>query len=161
MRTRLKWTSILVAAGISAVALTACNQQQAGDMRKPASREWPLTGGDWGNTRYSTLKQIDASNVKNLGGAWMAKLDAQPRGTPVVTNGKMFVTTGQNAYALNPKTGEIIWTQKLVSPTYGLFKGVAAGEGMVFIGLGNSHVVALKQDTGEQVWEGSIYNSSL
>src|SRR6185295_10598408 len=44
----------------------------------------------------------------------------------------------------------------LPAPTYGLFKGVATGEGMVYVGLGNSHVVALKQDTGEQVWEGII-----
>ena len=125
-------------------------------MRKPASKEWPLTGGDWANTRYSSLKKITLDNIKTLGGAWMTKLDAAPRGTPVVVGGKMFITTGQNAYALNPKTGEILWTQKLPSPTYGLFKGVATGEGMIYVGLGNAHVVALKQDTGELVWEGTV-----
>ena len=157
MRTRLMWTSFLVALGVSALALTACEQQSSvGDLRKPAGKEWPLTGGDWGNTRYSTLKKINVDNVKTLGGAWMAKLDAPPKGNPVVTGGKMFVTTAQSAYALNPKTGDVIWTQKLPSPTYGLFKGVAQGEGMIYVGLGNSHVVALKQDTGEQVWEGVI-----
>lgn len=156
MHTRLKWTSLLVAMSVSAVALTACDQNTVGDLRKHASKEWPLTGGDWNNTRYSTLKKIDVSNVKQLGGAWMTKLDAAPRGTPVVTGGRMFITTGQNAYALNPKTGEIIWTQKLPAPTYGLFKGVATGEGMIYVGLGNSHIVALKQDTGEQVWEGTV-----
>lgn len=157
MRTRLTWTSVLLALGVSAVALTACDQQSSvGDWRKPAGKEWPLTGGDWGNTRYSTLKKINLDTVKDLGGAWMTKLDAAPRGTPVVVGGKMFVVTGQNAYALNPKTGEILWTQKLPNASYGLFKGVATGEGMVFVGLGNSHVVALKQDTGELVWDGVI-----
>jgi quinohemoprotein ethanol dehydrogenase len=157
MRTRLKWTSVLVALGVSAVALTACDQKSSvGDWSKPAGKEWPMTGGDWANTRYTALKQINLDTVKDLGGAWMTKLDAAPRGTPVVVNGKMFVVTGQNAYALNPKTGEILWTQKLPAATYGLFKGVAAGEGMIFVGLGNAHVVALKQDTGEQVWDGVI-----
>jgi glucose dehydrogenase len=38
--------------------------------------DWPLVGGDWGNTRYSTLARINASNVKTLKGAWMTRLQS-------------------------------------------------------------------------------------
>jgi quinoprotein glucose dehydrogenase len=35
-----------------------------------AAQEWTAYGGDAGGTRYSPLKQIDASNVKDLKVAW-------------------------------------------------------------------------------------------
>ena len=59
--------SIFVLLGVSAVAQ---------DYRKPPSTDWPLVGGDWGNTRYSTLARINTSNVKTLKGAWMARLQS-------------------------------------------------------------------------------------
>jgi glucose dehydrogenase len=48
----------------------------AQDYRKPPAADWPLVGGDWGNTRYSTLARITTSNVKTLKGAWMARLQS-------------------------------------------------------------------------------------
>ena len=34
------------------------------------SRDWPVTGGDPGNTRYSPLDQINRDNVAQLRPAW-------------------------------------------------------------------------------------------
>ena len=48
--------------------------QPAPDLRKPAEKEWLTNGGDWRNTRYSTLSQINRDNVKNLKGAWVTHL---------------------------------------------------------------------------------------
>src|SRR4051812_48263019 len=45
--------------------------QTAPDLRKPAGREWSVIGGDWSNSRYSTLTQITPDNVGNLKGAWV------------------------------------------------------------------------------------------
>ena len=55
----------------SVVLLTTsiASAQPAPDFRKPPAAEWPLVGGDWGNTRYSTLAKINTSNVKTLKGA--------------------------------------------------------------------------------------------
>jgi glucose dehydrogenase len=49
---------------------------RAQDLGKPPSADWPLVGGDWGNTRYSALARINPSNVKTLKGAWMARLNS-------------------------------------------------------------------------------------
>ncbi len=38
---------------------------------KPPIDSWPTYHGDYSGRRYSTLKQINASNVKNLTLAWM------------------------------------------------------------------------------------------
>jgi len=121
------------------VGLTAIAQ----DLRKPAATDWPLVGGDWGNTRYSTLARINASNVKTLKGAWMTRLQSgfgagfSQQGTPVVKDGVMYVTTGeQEIFALNAKTGNLIWEYRTpTDPKTGDNKakrGVALGEGMVF-----------------------------
>jgi len=124
---------------LALVALSAMAQ----DYRKPPATDWPLVGGDWGNTRYSTLARITASNVKTLKGAWMARLQSgfgagfSQQGTPVVKDGVMYVTTGeQEIFALNAKTGDLIWEYRTpTDPKTGDNKakrGVALGEGMVF-----------------------------
>src|SRR5581483_9353036 len=46
--------------------VAAASAQTAPDFTKPAGAEWPLVGGDWGNTRYSTLDKLNPSNVKTL-----------------------------------------------------------------------------------------------
>lgn len=137
-------------------AVTALSSAvKAADLSKPAGKEWPAPNGDWTGSRYSTLAQITPVNAKQMGGAWLHKFEgAASRANPVVVNGLMFVTAGASAYALNPKTGEIVWTVKTPVPTSGMYKGVATGEDLVFIGLSNSHVIALRQKTGETVWEG-------
>ena len=117
--------------------------QTAPDFRKPASAEWPLVGGDWGNTRYSTLSQINTSNVKTLKGAWMARLNSgfgppySQQGAPVVKDGVMYITTGQqDIFALDAKTGAQLWEYRSPSdpktPDNKAKRGVGLGDGMVF-----------------------------
>ena len=39
-------------------------------LRSPVGKDWITNGGNLTNQRYSTLKQIDTSNVTRLGLAW-------------------------------------------------------------------------------------------
>jgi len=141
----------------SGLFLAACERQDDGGWRQPATKEWPLSGGDWGNTRFSNLTQITAENVGTLGGAWFHPFNQgeSSRASAIVANGRMFVPTGQALYALNPKTGEVLWTFK---PAEGAIttKGVAVGEGLVFVSMAGAGMIAVKEDTGEQVWAGRI-----
>ena len=43
-------------------------------LRNPAGKDWVTNGGNLTNNRYSTLKQIDTTNVGKLKGAWMTRL---------------------------------------------------------------------------------------
>jgi len=123
------------------------------DLRNAPTKNWPMVAGDWGNGRYSQLARINSANVKTLGGAWSHIFDGEvSRGTPVVVDGMMFVTAGPHIYALNPKTGEIVWTHEAQIAPSNLFKGIAVGGGMVFYGTADAHVVALNEKTGEQIW---------
>ena len=43
-------------------------------LQSPVGKDWITNGGNMTNQRYSTLKQIDTANVKQLRGAWMTRL---------------------------------------------------------------------------------------
>ena len=128
----------------------------APDRSAPAGKDWAVTNGDWSNSRYSTLKQINTGNVKQLGGAWQAKLDGGSRTNPVVVDGVMYLTAGTDVIALNPKTGERLWTFKPEVAPAGLYKGVTVGDGKAFVGLGNGSIIALDSKTGEPGWVGHV-----
>jgi alcohol dehydrogenase (cytochrome c) len=46
------------------------------DLLKPLAESWPTYSGDYTGRRYSSLKQIDRTTVKQLSLAWVAKLTA-------------------------------------------------------------------------------------
>ena len=113
----------------------------APDYRKPAAAEWPLVGGDWGNTRYSTLAGINTSNVKTMKGAWMARLNSgfgplySQQGTPVVKDGVMYITTGEREiFALDERRQSAMGIPYATDPRTldnKAKRGVALGEGKV------------------------------
>ncbi|HZF03497.1 MAG TPA: hypothetical protein VE932_04095, partial [Patescibacteria group bacterium] len=43
-------------------------------LRSPVGKDWVTNGGNLTNQRYSTLTQINTTNVKQLKGAWMTRL---------------------------------------------------------------------------------------
>ena len=48
------------------------------------AQDWPLAGGDWTSSRYSTLTDISTDTVDRLGGA-------ASRATPVVKDGVIYL----------------------------------------------------------------------
>src|SRR5208282_1723345 len=111
-----------------------------------AASDWSTVGGDSGNTRYSSLAQINAQNVTKLGAAWVSDKIAPPpssRVVPVIDNGLMILTAPPFVYAVNISTGQIAWKYRSAPGEGGLFgppgsparEGVAVGEGLVFVGL--------------------------
>src|SRR6266566_2652663 len=63
-------------------------------------RDWPVTGGDPGNTRYSPLTQIDRRNVARLRLAWTyhsgdvpPDSQSQIQATPIVVDGVLYTST--------------------------------------------------------------------
>src|SRR5689334_22781832 len=86
-------------------------------LKSPVGKDWITNGGNLTNQRYSTLKQIDTSNVKQLKGAWMTRLKGSgmrgkysAEATPLVKDGIMYVVTGDvDVFALKATTGEMLW----------------------------------------------------
>ena len=76
------------------------------------SHDWPTIGLDYAETRFSKLKQIDDSNVKDLGLAWSYDLEST-RGveaTPLVVDGVMYVSASWSiVHAIDVRTGKRLW----------------------------------------------------
>jgi alcohol dehydrogenase (cytochrome c) len=150
-----------------AICSTSGLAQRAPDLRKPAGKEWLTIGGDWSNTRYSTLSQISRGDVKSLKGAWVVHLGSglgakySLEGTPVVKDGVMYVSSGNDdVFALDAKTGALIWQHRSgLDQNIGTVccgwsnRGVAIGAGRVFLGRLDGSVVALDVNTGQEIWK--------
>ena len=76
--------------------------------------QWRYYGADAGNTKYSPLDQINASNVKNLKIAWRWQSD-NPENlwevTPLMIDGVLYYTAGtkRDVIAADAATGKTIW----------------------------------------------------
>jgi quinohemoprotein ethanol dehydrogenase len=144
--------------------------QTSPDLTKPAGAQWLTIGGDWHNSRYSTLKQITTDNVKQLKAAWAVHLgsglglDFNLEATPIVQDGVMYVSSGNDdVVALDAKTGALIWEhlskidQNISTVCCGWDnRGVAIGDGKVFIGQLDGNLVALDQHNGKEVWRTQV-----
>jgi quinohemoprotein ethanol dehydrogenase len=140
-------------------------------LKSPVGKDWVTNGGNLTNQRYSTLKQINTENAGQLKGSWMAHLKGSGLGgkysaeaTPLVRNGKMYVVTGNDdVFALDAKTGAFLWErwshidQTINTVCCGwLNRGLAMGEGMLFLGQLDTNVVALDINTGKEIWKTPI-----
>jgi quinohemoprotein ethanol dehydrogenase len=154
---------ILLVPGVTAA-------QTAPTLREPAAKDWLTIGGDWGATRYSTLDQINASNVAGLKGAWVTHLGSglaskfSLEATPLVQNGLMYVPSGNDdLFVLDATTGQEVWEyrsgidQNISTVCCGWDnRGVSLGEGMAFMGQLDGTFVALDQKSGEVIWKTQI-----
>ena len=121
--------------------------------------EWPVNGGP-NNIRYSTLTQIDRTNVSKLQVAWSydshdSFAGSEMQSNPIVVNGMLYVTTpALKVVALDATTGREIWK---FDPSGGAppgarfrHRGVAVGHGRVFVTYRN-WLYALDAHTGQPV----------
>jgi alcohol dehydrogenase (cytochrome c) len=127
---------------------------------------WNTAGGALNNQRFSSLDQINASNVANLRGAWMTRLGSGKgpkykfEADPLVVDGVMYLATGNDdIFALDATTGHKLWQwQSDIPQDIGTIccgwdnRGVASGGGLIYAGLLDGSFVALDQKTGKLAW---------
>jgi len=128
---------------------------------------WLTNGGNLSNQRYSPLTLLDRSNVAQLKANWRASLNGSglsPRAgnqaQPIVFGNSIYVMTGEgDTFSVDIDSGKVNWEykpnvdSKLARPCCGWpGRGVALGDGKVFVGLLDSRLVALDQHTGAVVW---------
>jgi glucose dehydrogenase len=80
------------------------------------SREWPTYGGDYGERRYSSLNQINVSNVSRLGLAWSHVVGTgggNQEATPLFWNGVLYRLTHERRKNCGDTTRKSIATSLL------------------------------------------------
>jgi alcohol dehydrogenase (cytochrome c) len=144
---------------VSVGVLAAFAAPAAGPSREVDAKalpEWPLAGGDSSNSRFSTLTQITRDNIGRLAGAWTKELDGALRAMPLVSGGLLFIPTRTQVHAFRAADAKEVWTYRPGTPISPNLKGLAAGDGLLFVGLVNASMIALRQETGELVWTYSL-----
>jgi PQQ-dependent dehydrogenase (methanol/ethanol family) len=128
-------------------------------------KQWAIQTGDYANTRYSELDQINKDNVGKLQVAWTFSTGVLRghEGSPLVIDDIMYVHTPfpNIVYALDLNdNGKILWKYEPkqdpnVIPVMccdTVNRGVAYADGKVFLHQADTTVVALDAKTGEVKW---------
>jgi alcohol dehydrogenase (cytochrome c) len=123
---------------------------------------WPTYNGDPGGNRFTTLAQIDRSNVNRVAPRWIFPMPNASglEATPVVADGVMYVTSANECYALDAGSGRQIWhfqrprTRGLIgNAAGGINRGVALAGDKIYMVTDNAHLLALNRGDGEVAWE--------
>src|SRR3954464_7247888 len=167
-------TTTFVAAlwGQRSANITADALRRAGTASDARPGEWVTYGKNQSETRYSTLKEINAGNAKDLGLAWTYVMGAgggNQEGTPLFWNNTLYgITTWSVVFALDGRTGKEIWRwdpqvdQPKVRPSIccgNVNRGIALYEGTIIAPSIDGRLFALDARTGKPLWDTRIVDS--
>jgi len=147
--------------GKAAVSVTVDVQPQQ-LTEQPPDKNWLSYNGDYTGRRYSNLEQINVANARNLRAQWVfhAPNSDSLEVTPVVVDGLMFITSANDAYALDSQTGRMIWhysrpvTEGLIDDaSQHHSRGVGIWHSRVYLETDNAHLVCLDARSGHLLWD--------
>jgi len=164
--------AVLIVGGVIVAGVVVNSQQRsaaftAKELSAAPRASWLKNGGNLFNQNYSPLTQINRDTVAGVKGVWRTHLNGSGIGAkysgeaqPVVHDGVIYIVTGaDDVFALNVKTGHIEWTHHGGLPDAiptvccgWTSRGVALGDGRVYVGQLDGRLLALDERTGDVAW---------
>jgi alcohol dehydrogenase (cytochrome c) len=138
------------------------NVTQSDLLQKRIAANWVSYNGDYTGRRFSSMTQVTPANVGRLTPQWVfhPRVVSPLEVTPVVVAGIMFVTSANDAYALDAKTGMLLWhhargvTQGLVDDSAQHHnRGVAVWGTRVYMETDNARLLCLDARSGNLIWD--------
>jgi alcohol dehydrogenase (cytochrome c) len=130
---------------------------------------WAVSGHDYGNTRYSSLKQINADNAGKLQLAYSLSLGSlrSNESSPIVIGNMLYVSTSwgpKYVYAIDAATGVLKWTYEPDIPDDVLqyaccdvnSRGVSFADAKIFVGRLDGKLSAVDASTGKELWTSTV-----
>jgi quinohemoprotein ethanol dehydrogenase len=153
--------------------IAAAPEFTAEELNEEPAGNWVTNGGNLTNDRFSTLSEINTKNVGELKADWMTKIGQNAtsakfsaEGQALEYEGTIYIPDGaDDVFAMDAGTGEVLWTYEPHLPPDPLGevvccgwdnRGVAIGDGMVYVSQLNGDEVALDQETGKVKWNTNI-----
>ena len=183
MRNGIQWASLALLVGLAGSTASAQQAHPVDDKlllnAGKTGDQWLMAAGNYAQTRYSPLKQIDDSNVTRLGLAWYYDTGSLPgtlEASPIISNGALYGTvTWGGVFAVDARTGKEKWRwdpqlghQNFPPASAGNpnkvrtgpslccgpgNRGVAVYGNKVYVGTLDARLVALDAETGKVVWD--------
>jgi quinohemoprotein ethanol dehydrogenase len=150
-----------------AVLLTLLFTRAGSQTANPQKQDWPFYGNDPGGMRFVDTDQINPANVSGLQPAWIFHTGVMSNNTsfesqPIVVDGVLYVTSPHgHVFALDAVNGSLKWTFNPDMPPLSELaiccgqtnRGVAVGNGKVFVGQLDATLIALDAATGRVAWK--------
>jgi quinohemoprotein ethanol dehydrogenase len=134
---------------------------------------WMSLGRNFMQQQHSTLTQINAETVKDLGFAWQYETNSNRgkvyRGleaTPIVVDGVLYTSGAwSQVYALNAVTGKEIWRyDPVVDGNYArraccdvVNRGVQVWKGKVYVATLDGYLICLDAASGKLLWKADTF----
>jgi alcohol dehydrogenase (cytochrome c) len=160
---------VLIALAVARASAPLDQSIPFADVAQPRPGAWPTYHGSLSGNRFSPLDQIAPATIHSLAPKWMFTIQGTPRAlqtTPVVVDGVMYVTSVNEAFALDARSGRQIWhysrprTQGLAGDAAsGINRGAAVLGDRVFMVTDNAHLLALQRETGGLLWDVEMADS--
>jgi PQQ-dependent dehydrogenase (methanol/ethanol family) len=164
--------SAVLALGAALAAGPAMAQSaQELDAATVSGNDWLSYHGTYKGYDYSSLDQINTNTVKDLQVAWIHFPGRTTRGVesmPLAKDGVLYYSGSYSrVFALDGATGKMIWTyypkldeQLILTQTHTPFnRGIAMGDGRIYVGTIDGRLIALDEKTGKPVWDTKLINS--
>ncbi len=146
---------------------TVIDVQSSDLLVQPPNANWVSYNGDYTGRRYSGLSEINPSNLAELRAEWVfhARNSGRLEVTPVVVNGMMFVTAANDAFALDARTGRVVWrhswpiSEGLIDDASGhINRGVGVWHNRIFMETDKAHLLCLDVRSGNLIWDVAYAN---
>ncbi len=153
-------------------------------LSQPAVNAWPTYHGDYSGRHFSTLKQINKSNVRALSLAWVYRADQGEAGAimggeaaagespiwltfigqqsiksiPLMVNGVLYFTMPDHAWAVDARTGQQIWHYfwRTKGGVHIGNRGFGMYNNWLFFETPDCYLVSLDAATGKERWRKQI-----
>jgi acido-empty-quinoprotein group A len=138
----------------------------------PPTDTWGMYNGDYTARRYSTLKEINDSNVQDLSLAWTARITGgiptvstsafgggegtvRVGGSPLMVNGVLYFTANDNAWAVDARDGHVLWhyyRESTGDAPRTANKGLGMYNNWLYFMTRDNFIVSLDATTGKPRW---------
>ncbi len=135
--------------------LTAPAQVKFSDIVAGNGADWLTYAGDYRAHGLSPLRQITPENAKNLQAKWTFQVPKANglRTRPLVHAGVLYATTSHALYALDARSGRLIWQYVEPPPAKdAVNRGAAILGDKVYFATADCYLVALDRRSGGVYW---------
>jgi alcohol dehydrogenase (cytochrome c) len=145
-----------------AVLSTVIDVRSEDLLNQPPTTNWVSYNGDYTGRRYSGLSEINPGNLPGLRAEWVFHAGNTKRleVTPVVINGIMLLTAANDAFAIDARTGRVVWhhalpiSEGLIDDASGhINRGVGVWHNRVYMETDNAHLLCLDVRSGNLIWD--------
>ena len=151
----MKKTALLFVLTLASSLSAQVTDQQ---LLQPPGKDWLTYNGSYTSQRNSELNQINLFNVNSLVAKWAFHVSsgASMQSVPIAVNGVLYFTQPNSLYAIDGRSGRLIWDHHhqlaKVKDREGPQRGAAVYKDRVYYLTTDSFLIALNASTGSVIY---------